>query len=403
MSLPRRELRMARHKFIWMRSIDRWLGGPLIKFLGNFTSKPRSLYGDHELESFPEKVLCAQFLGLGSVVLSFPLLHALKKNNVKIAFLSFEGQAQVLRLSGLVDEIYVIQPSIRRFLPTLWKALRQARLFKPQAFLDFESTANFSAILGRLSGASVRLGFISDRSTREQLFTHLISLSRDRHRVFHLLSMGRRIGLSQNLTISMPPIPDLQQIKNILPDHTARRRIVVNIHPVESGFSRAWMDHYWVEVCNQLLQDISVDLIFPGGANERNQVQALIAKLKDPTRVFNVAGSVTLAELLRLICDAKLVVSVESGIIHLAAWVGTPIVALFGPESPSLYGPFTVNAKVLWLGLACSPCVGVGTVRMTHCQENSCMKRLTPEMVYRACISMLTRAKLKFSEKIEVA
>lgn len=394
---------MAMHRFLWMRRIDYWIGGPLIKLLTRFTAKPRSLYGDLELENLPKRVLCTQFLGFGSVVLSFPLLHALKKNNVKIAFLSFEGQAQVLSLSGVVDEIYVIRPTIKHFLPTLWKSWRQVRRFKPEVFLDFESTANFSAIFGRISGAIVRLGFISERSSRELLFTHLVSLSRDRHRVFHLLSMGRRLGLPQNLVTTMPPLPDLKQIRNILPPHTARRRIVVNIHTVDSSFARAWTDDYWVELCNQLLEDISVDLIFPGGADEKTQVQALAAKLKDPTRVFNIAGSVSLVELLRLMSDAKLVVSVESGILHLAAWVGTPIVALFGPESPSLYGPFTMKAKVLWLGLACSPCVGVGTVRMSHCQENSCMKRLTPELVYQACMSMLNQSKLKFSEERQIA
>jgi ADP-heptose:LPS heptosyltransferase len=385
-----------------MRRIDSWVGNPLLKLLGWFTSQPRALFGEIEFKKLPERVVCTKFIGLGSVVLSLPLLKALKNEGVRIAFWSFEGQAELVRLLGCVDEIVVIRPTLFGFLPSLWKSWRQVRKFKPEAFLDLEPTANLSAILSRISGAKVRVGFIASKPNRESMFTHLVSLNSERHMVESNLWMGKRIGLPDTSDKTLPALPNLSKIKNVLPESRARRRIVVNINASDLSWHRMWQEDYWIELCNRLLGDYSVDLIFPGGEDERDRVQALIARLKDPTRVFNVAGTVSLVELLRLLHDAEVVVSVDSGIMHLSAWAGAPLVALFGPETPGLYGPQTSNAITISAGLPCSPCLSFALGKVTRCRDNQCMKKITPDMVYRACISVLRRDKRQSPASVEI-
>ncbi|MCM2280027.1 MAG: glycosyltransferase family 9 protein [Oligoflexia bacterium] len=376
--------------FAWMRRIDGWVGKPLTWIFGRLAGGPASLGGDRSPEALPRRIICAKFIGLGNVVLCLPLLKALKDSGVRVAFWSFEGQADVIRLSGYADEIWIVRPTLFGLLPSLLRSWRQARRFKAEAFIDLEPRANLSALLGRLSGARYRVGFMAAKPAREKLFTHLISYTSVRHIAENALWCGRILGLGGTEPHdSLPPVPDLSHIADILPVLPARRRIIVNVNSSDAGAQRHWPEEHWVELCNRLLEDFRVDLIFPGTAEEASRVQSIVARLKDPMRVFNFAGKTYLVELLRLMRDAELVISVDSGIMHLAAWVGTPLVALFGPETPLSSGPRSANARVLWAALPCSPCLSVSGGRGSSCRDNRCMKALSSEQALSACRAFL--------------
>src|SRR6185503_20323539 len=95
--------------FAWMRRIDYWVGKPVIWAIRLFTPRPQSLHGDVHPKKLPKRVICTKFIGLGSVVLSLPLLKALKESGVEIAFWTFAGQAELAKLSGYVDHVWVVR------------------------------------------------------------------------------------------------------------------------------------------------------------------------------------------------------------------------------------------------------------------------------------------------------
>ncbi len=99
------------------------------------------------------------------------------------------------------------------------------------------------------------------------------------------------------------------------------------------------------------------------------------------SRIINLAGKSTLTELMGVFKDAYLTISVDSGAMHLAAWAGTPVIGLFGPETPQLYAPRSKRSKVIWAALPCSPCCTVATEKHTRCRDNQCMKRISPSQV----------------------
>jgi ADP-heptose:LPS heptosyltransferase len=376
--------------FAWMRRIDSWIGRPIIRVLKWFTPRPQSLYGDFQPNQIPKRIVCAKFLGLGSVVLSLPLLKALKDNGVQVAFWSFAGQADLAQFSGYVDEIFVIRPTLKHFLPTLWKSWWAMKKFRPDAFLDLEPTANFTAILSRLSGAAIRVGFMSAKPLRESLFTHLVALTPERHMVINNLWMGMRLGLPKDSDSRLPAPPEkMSEIKENFQMHPSRQYVVININSSDLSWHRMWVDDHWVEVCNGLLQNPNIDLIFPGGKNERARVEKFLSKLNAGTRAMNIAGETTLLQLMKVLMKSKLVVSVDSGIMHIAAWMTVPVVGIFGPETPQLYSPRTSNSRVLWMGLPCSPCLMVAADKITRCQDNQCMKQIMPQTVLDACGSLL--------------
>ncbi|MCM2322813.1 MAG: glycosyltransferase family 9 protein [Oligoflexia bacterium] len=364
--------------------MDGWIGGPLAWLLGRITRRPRCFSGDRPATAVPKKVICSKFIGLGGVVLCLPLFRALKDSGARIAFWSFEGQAEIAKLSGLVDEVWIIRPTFFGFLPSLWSSWWRARRFKAEAFIDLEPTANLSAVLGRLTGARTRVGFLSGKPSREQLFTHLVAHSSARHTIENHLRCGEVLGLPRAVNSELPSLPTLDHIPNILPVLSHRRRIVININSSDPAWQKIWCEDHWVELCNSLLRDFRVDLIFPGTAEEQSRVQGIIARLKDPMRVFNLAGKTYLVEALRLLKDSELAVSVDSGLMHLAAWAGTPLIALFGPESPIVNAPRAPKSRVLWASLPCSPCLSA-SAKLSRCQDNRCMKTLAPEQVLQAC------------------
>jgi ADP-heptose:LPS heptosyltransferase len=150
-----------------------------------------------------------------------------------------------------------------------------------------------------------------------------------------------------------------------------------------------WTDESWVSLCKRLLQNPRVELIFPGTASERPRAERVAKALGNAERIHNIAGQTSLRQLLTVLRRADLVISVDSGIMHLAAWMGVPVVGLFGPETPRLYAPMSSNpatpAQVISAALPCSPCLSVAADKITRCRDNQCMKLISADRVFLAC------------------
>jgi len=84
----------------------------------------------------------------------------------------------------------------------------------------------------------------------------------------------------------------------------------------------------------------------------------------------------------------------DSGPVHFASTTDIPILALFGPETPKIFGPMSPNAKVISMELACSPCISVFNQKKSYCNDNQCMKQISVQMV-------LSEAKKFLSNGIE--
>ena len=114
--------------------------------------------------------------------------------------------------------------------------------------------------------------------------------------------------------------------------------------------------------------------------------QALAADILSRSRapVLNLVGRTSLAQLAGILRTTRLAVTTDTGAMHLATSLGTPVVALFGPTAPWRTGPFGAGHRVVRLGLACSPCF------KRQCPQPRCLTALTPEMVAAACEKILS-------------
>ncbi len=104
--------------------------------------------------------------------------------------------------------------------------------------------------------------------------------------------------------------------------------------------------------------------------------------------VYSLFGS-SLPALANALLNAKGLVTVDTGTMHLATALGTPVLALFGPSNPALTGPYSrkVPNRVLVSGVDCQPCIK--TPAQKQCSFNRCMSELEPGQVFETCQQVL--------------
>ena len=125
----------------------------------------------------------------------------------------------------------------------------------------------------------------------------------------------------------------------------------------EYGPTKRWPASHFAELANHLAQQLSnANIILLGSKSDHELAKAILQQSQDSVKIHNWCGNTSLDEAIALIGVAKAVVSNDSGLMHIAAALKTPQIAIFGSSDPAHTPPLSENAKVIWLNLPCSPC-----------------------------------------------
>ena len=154
----------------------------------------------------------------------------------------------------------------------------------------------------------------------------------------------------------------------------------VAVSPVALWETKLWEDRKFADLCDRIRQELGLSVILTGG--EAGPLDRIRAQMK--TQAVNLGGKTTLRDLAFLYRQAALVITTDSGPMHLAAAVGTPVIALFGPTDPARTGPYGPGHRVIRGGLHCMPCF------KKQCETKSCMNQIAVEEVFTATKEMLT-------------
>jgi ADP-heptose:LPS heptosyltransferase len=162
--------------------------------------------------------------------------------------------------------------------------------------------------------------------------------------------------------------------------------IVINPNASDLRIERRWPKENFGSLAKKLrLTYPQKTILLIGAANEKDWVNEIHQKLDNETgkKVFNVAGLFSLGELFAVIDSAEVIITNDTGPMHISFSLGRPTISLFGPASPSQYGQ-NPSAFGVYKNIYCSPCVH--DFLTPPCKgDNQCMKQITVEEVFDLC------------------
>jgi ADP-heptose:LPS heptosyltransferase len=340
---------------------------------------------------------------MGSILHSAPLLAGIRRlaSRSRVLYLTFERNREMVRRIPGVTEVLTIRTGtpwrlVRDCLAVLASIRREA----PDVVFDLEFFSKASSLVALLSGAPARVGYALPARWRRLVLTHAVPLAHGRHvRESFAMQLAPFGGSAPGEpAVLRPTAEDHAHLEKMFPRICGGAPIVaVNINAGEAAPERRWAPARFLAAARALSADLPETLFcFTGSAPERRYVEQALAL--DPVvaaRSLNCAGLLTLGGLLALLERSIVFLTNDSGPMHLAGTLGTPTVALFGPESPTFYGP-PGEVKVIYHGLPCSPCLNLYKAKITGCPYNAaCMSAISVTEVIAAVREVLATRKVQ--------
>jgi ADP-heptose:LPS heptosyltransferase len=163
----------------------------------------------------------------------------------------------------------------------------------------------------------------------------------------------------------------------------SRSKMLIAINPGGARKSRRWRPIYFASTANLLVKKIATDIAILGGPGEESIADTVQSHLT--CNAFNIAGEITLNELVYLISKLDILITNDSAPMHIAAALGVPVIAVFGPENASLFSPYTSkeNFRVLQKDIDCRPC------GCRKCDKFDCLDAIKPDEVVQKCFELL--------------
>lgn len=364
--------------------LDRLLGGPVAAALSLLAPARRRRSTD---EFAPRTLVVAKIVGLGSLVRAATLVAGLRRRypDARIVVLTRRAHAPLAeRLTGVSMVIPIDDQSVMSLFRSAWSAVRILRALRPDAYMDLEVYSNAAAVLSWVSGAPRRLGFTrraADRKSR--LYTDAILFNTHAH-IEDILSvfLAKLDAVpTEPQTSAVRLLPgDLRECDQLCVRHGlgGRAIVAVNVNASALMLERRWPARSWQRCLPMLAEALpGVDLVLIGHASERQYVQQIIDDAAVPRRrLHNVAGELSLGGMMALLARSQLLLSGDTGPLHLAAALHTPTVSIWGPTSPTHLAPRQATHVALAASPYCSPCLH--HVHLPPCGgANICMS-LTP-------------------------
>ena len=330
------------------------------------------------------RVLFSRPERVGDVLFMTPILRKFKDTypDVSVSCLTSGYSRQALAHHPLVDEVIAFDPKASHL--TRWYEYRKVRQSIRERSFDLAVQLSSNRRVRRCIERAGVARVVSDYVTPD--------FRQPRHVVEQLFDNGDPLGLQG------PPGP-----LELYPGEAAESRVeafvkehqigldqpMAVIHPgcfqirgrrrKPASWRRVWPAEYFGRLAELLYSELGLTVVF--SANGRDECR-LVRELSESLSTPSILGfDLDIAELGALLARASVFVSVDTGPMHGAAAMKTPLIALFGPSPPHFTGPWGDGPQiVLKKDLPCSPCRGMNT----PCSDNICMKQILPEEVVEA-------------------
>ena len=325
----------------------------------------------------PRKILIIKPSAIGDVVHALPVLNLVRRkwHEAHIAWVITPGCAGLIENHPMVDEVIRFD---RRLFAAGWRNRGAARglrhlmrdLNRRQFDLVIDLQGLFrSAWMAWRSGAPVRIGFANAREFAPLFYTHRIESSWENdHAIERYLKMAAALGCGSE-PVEFPfaiSDEDRRWVDEQIPPGS---RYAVML-PGTNWLTKRWPAEKFADLVEPLRRRFGLDTVVAGGPGDAEMAAKIPAD-------YNLVGKTNLRTILALLERADLVIANDSGPMHMAAALGRPLVALYGPTCPIRTGPFRRLDSVVRLDIPCGPCFS------RTCSHQSCLQHLGIEPVLR--------------------
>ena len=331
---------------------------------------------------------------VGDAVIAVPALRELRRvlPNAHITLVSRPGAADIFIDADFVDEVLVYD---RAGLGSTWSQAREWRRRKFDLALLFQNAFE-AALIAFLSGASLRMGYDTDR--RGLLLTHTLPLPAwkdERHESFYYLNIVaelERLLAGQARTEAIEPRFDLhvsedrkRKALQLLHEHGARTNTPLVVLCPGSINSRAkrWPAERYAELADRLAES-GVDVALIGSPGELDVSNEVCEHARRTPMVLT--GTTTVAEATAIISIADVLITNDTGPAHIGAALKTPTIVIFGPTNPLTTYPFSDSAEIIRHPPDCAPCM------LRDCPiDHRCMTAITPAEVFERSSALMSQ------------
>lgn len=381
---------------------------------------------DSIIDLKPRQILIRSTNWIGDAVMTTPAVHTIRKNfpDAEITMLAVPWVADIFRMNPDVDKLFIYDKK-HLYQGKMKGPLKLAKDLKNFAFdMVFLLQNSFeAAFIAKMAGIPVRAGY--KRDGRGVLLTHGVTITeetRKKHHVHYYQDMLAALGLTPGANALRLPLLEsleakavgfvdclkhqnpishadlsqmdenqgLPQIQSMNSDRVAIP--VIGFNPGAAfGPAKQWpVDKFGKLaelICDNYGDSGCVIMVFGTDADFEAATSILHASERTAYHVLDMTGKTSLKQAMALIkcCDAF--VTNDSGLMHVAAGLGTPSIAIFGSTDHIATGPFSDNSIILRREIECSPCM------QTHCPKGhlKCLESISAEDVYKDLAKMLSK------------
>ena len=296
-----------------------------------------------------------------------------------------------------VDEFIVYEKGFRGFWNNVSR-LKQKR-FDAALILPNSFSSAFSAFAAEIP---VRAGWGGEG--RDLFLTQVVPRPnpRQRHLVLEYLDLARRgfavpLPSEKTAKLQCAVTKDAErELRRVWGDNGVSGKAFIALAPGATyGEAKRWPLPYWKELIQKLLEGRKESLLILGGMEEEAYLKPLLEAGKGSGRLHLLAGRTSPVILAAMLARCKILITNDTGPMHVAAAAGTPTVALFGSTSPTWTRPFGMGHEVIYHQVECSPCF-----QRTCPIGYICLNKISVEEVFQAAQKQLKRPHKIQAEKL---
>ena len=356
-----------------------------------------------------KKILVIRFSSVGDIVMTLPVAGALKElygEDCKIVWMTKKVYADLVTSNKFIDEVIYFEDFQDKWFRIIKEIVRNVnKWFNKRTFKNLTVIKNFlylfpvnkklsnykfdlvldlqgtieSSVLSISTRAAVRLIPWHVKNGAERFAKQIIPDTDNKHEIEKYLDVVRFLSKNKSDKISFG-WDFTESDKNLLKDLCKKNNIDLKkpyvILPLRTQWeSKNYPLEYWADII-KYFNKVGATAVVCGTNSDKRCTENLRALLGDSYNFIDLCGKTTMKQLILLINYAKLIISSDSGPMHIAYSLGKPLIALFGATNPKIVGPMGGEVHVLQIDRECRCC------KKKLCPRNlDCLRNIKPELV----------------------